>query len=343
MVRCSSAGTYSKRTMDRRMPTCMHPPCAPRKARADGGKPPPQPAASSPDQPSRPCKHTARNAPRQRPALHKEGAGGLPGGSSRSRCAPAAQAPGPSAGRTAIRFAGHGRLPRHAAYDPQKPDIRCCGRTSWRGRRPPPRLLRCGQRTAGATRQALPPAPVLWLHAGSVGPPCTRRAAWPPPSPPPDPTRPAPSSPLLPPPSPAFPRPPAQNTPTPTHPSCTQARERRHARRQAPSSSAGPSARGLLGTVRSDLGGCWQLLASSWLYLLLLAAPLGLASGALGWGPSTTFALVGHSSLASQPAAARRCGAPPPPPPPAAAWAPRPEVRSLRRRSPLWHECGRCC
>lgn len=47
-----------------------------------------------------------------------------------------------------------------------------------------------------------------------------------------------------------------------------------------------------LSALGSDLHGCWLLLTSSWLNLLLLAAPLGLASHLAGWGASPTFALV---------------------------------------------------
>jgi hypothetical protein len=42
----------------------------------------------------------------------------------------------------------------------------------------------------------------------------------------------------------------------------------------------------------SDLHGSWDMLKSSWLNVLILAAPLGLASEALGWPPTATFTLV---------------------------------------------------
>ncbi|KIY94234.1 Ca2+:H+ antiporter [Monoraphidium neglectum] len=41
----------------------------------------------------------------------------------------------------------------------------------------------------------------------------------------------------------------------------------------------------------SDLAGSWTILRSSWLNLLIFAAPLGLAAESLGWGPSATFVL----------------------------------------------------
>ncbi|GBF90059.1 calcium proton exchanger protein [Raphidocelis subcapitata] len=41
----------------------------------------------------------------------------------------------------------------------------------------------------------------------------------------------------------------------------------------------------------ADLAGSWMMLRSSWLNVLIIAAPLGLAAELLGWGPSTTFVL----------------------------------------------------
>jgi hypothetical protein len=59
-----------------------------------------------------------------------------------------------------------------------------------------------------------------------------------------------------------------------------------------PSIIAPPPRLDLLSALGSDLHGCWLLLTSSWLNLLLLAAPLGVASHLVGWGASPTFALV---------------------------------------------------
>jgi len=36
-----------------------------------------------------------------------------------------------------------------------------------------------------------------------------------------------------------------------------------------------------------------QVLKGSWLNIMIIAAPLGLAAEALGWTPTTTFVLVG--------------------------------------------------
>jgi hypothetical protein len=79
---------------------------------------------------------------------------------------------------------------------------------------------------------------------------------------------------------------------------------------RAPAAAA-PAPGGFLGAVRRDLGGCWRLLASSWLNVLLLAAPLGLASSLLGWGAAASFGLVGRACRCRQrvPAAAGCRGA----------------------------------
>jgi hypothetical protein len=84
---------------------------------------------------------------------------------------------------------------------------------------------------------------------------------------------------------------------------CSQVNRRRAAKglERLPSITAAPPRLDLLSglsAVASDLRGCWLLLTSSWLNLLLLAAPLGLAAHLAGWGASHTFALVRPGGLA---------------------------------------------
>jgi hypothetical protein len=47
---------------------------------------------------------------------------------------------------------------------------------------------------------------------------------------------------------------------------------------------------------KKDIESSFELVKSSWLNVLLLAAPLGIASHLLHWDATTVFMLVGHSS-----------------------------------------------
>jgi hypothetical protein len=51
---------------------------------------------------------------------------------------------------------------------------------------------------------------------------------------------------------------------------------------------------------KKDIESSFELVKSSWLNVLLLAAPLGIASHMLNWDATTVFMLVGHGSCSRQ-------------------------------------------
>lgn len=53
---------------------------------------------------------------------------------------------------------------------------------------------------------------------------------------------------------------------------------------------------------KKDIESSFELVKSSWLNVLLLAAPLGIASHMLNWDATTVFMLVCHGSCSRHPA-----------------------------------------